>query len=124
MQKAKRFIQQVNPKYFITAMGVAALAACSQFELLETPLARVPLVAPVTDQAVIADTVGRGPVGATALAWANPSTGSVGVIEEIAFSIDGPNGCRRFVTSRQSVDGTTRFSGVPGPSGDSWKPTA
>ncbi|MBB3565180.1 hypothetical protein FHX06_006550 [Rhizobium sp. BK512] len=122
MQKAKRFIQQMNPKHFITAMG-AAPAACSQVEPLETPLARVPLVAPVADQAVIANTVGRGPVGATALAWANPSTGSVGVIEEIDASIDGRNGCRGFVTSRQSLDGITRFNGFACPSGDSWKLT-
>jgi hypothetical protein len=114
----------MNPKHFITTMGVAALAACSKIEPLETPLARVPPVAQVTDQAVIADTIGRSPVGATALAWANPSTGSVGVIEEIDASVDGPNGCRRFVTSRQSLDGTTRFNGVACPSGDSWKLTA
>jgi hypothetical protein len=96
----------MNPKHFITATATAtgaALAACSQVEPLGTPLARVPLVAPA-DQAVIANTVGRSPVGATALAWANPSTGSVGVIEEIDASIDGRNGRRGFVTSRQSLE--------------------
>nr|WP_246781647.1 RT0821/Lpp0805 family surface protein [Rhizobium sp. BK379] len=53
----------------------------------------------------------------------HPSTGGVGVIEEIDASIDGRNGCRGFVTSRQSLDGITRFNGFACPSGDSWKLT-
>ncbi|NKL33200.1 hypothetical protein GFL49_05035 [Rhizobium leguminosarum bv. viciae] len=65
----------------------------------------------------LADIVGRGAVGATALAWANPSTGSAGVIGQIDASTDGPDGCRGFVTSRQSLDGMTRFNGVACPSG-------
>ncbi|QKK34266.1 hypothetical protein FE844_032010 (plasmid) [Rhizobium indicum] len=69
----------------------------------------------------IADTVGHSAVGATALAWANPSTGSAGFIEQIDANNDGPDGCRGFVTSRQSLDGITRFNGVACPSGDSWK---
>ncbi|NKL39186.1 hypothetical protein GFL49_37015 [Rhizobium leguminosarum bv. viciae] len=64
---------------------------------------------------------GRSAVGATALAWANPSTGSAGVIEQIDPSNDGPDGCRGFITSRQSLDGITRFNRVVCPSGDSWK---
>jgi len=105
-------------------MIVAALAACSHTEPLEAPLAQTAVshIAPaVTDQAVIADTVGRGQVGATALAWANPSTGSAGVVEQIDASNDGADECRAFVTSRQSLDGITRFKGVACPSGDSWK---
>ncbi len=111
-------------KSLLAAMIVSMLAACSHTEPLETPLAQSAVSHPapaVTDQAVIADTVGRGDVGATALAWANPSTGSAGVIEQIDASSDGPDGCRGFVTSRQSIDGITRFNGVACPSGDSWK---
>jgi hypothetical protein len=113
----------MNPKHFISAMSIAALTACSHIEPLETPLAQsaIPRQAPLTDQAVIADTVGRSAVGATALAWANPSTGSTGVIEQIDPSNDGPDGCRGFVTSRQSLDGMARFNGVACPSGNSWK---
>ena len=111
----------MTPKHFISAMSIAALAACSHIEPLETPQSAIQHQTPLTDQAVIADTVGRGAVGATALAWANPSTGSAGVIEQIDASNDGPDGCRGFVTSRQSLDGMTRFNGVACPSGDSWK---
>lgn len=113
----------MNPKHVISAMSIAALTACSHIEPLETPLAQSAIShrALLTDQAVIADTVGRSAVGATALAWANPSTGSAGVIEQIDPSNDGPDGCRRFITSRQSLDGMTRINGVACPSGDSWK---
>jgi len=113
----------MNSKHFIWAMSIAALTACSHIEPLETPLAQSATShqALLTDQAVIADTVGRGAVGATALAWANPSTGSAGVIEQIDAGNDGPDGCRGFVTSRQSLDGMTRVDGVACPSGDSWK---
>ncbi|KRB59516.1 hypothetical protein ASE04_26485 [Rhizobium sp. Root708] len=110
-------------KHLITAMSIAVLTACSHAEPLETPLAQanIPAAPPLTDQAVIADTVGRGEVGPTALAWANPSTGSVGVIEHIDASQDKADGCRGFTTSRQSLDGITRFNGVACPAGDSWK---
>ena len=110
-------------KYLITAMSIAVLTSCSHTEPLETPLAQAnaPSAPPLTDQAVIADTVGRGEVGATALAWANPSTGSVGVIEHIDAGQGEADGCRGFITSRQSLEGITRFNGVACPSGDSWK---
>jgi len=111
-------------KSFISAVIVAALSACSHTEPLEAPLAQSGVshtTSAMTDQAVIAETVGRGQVGATALAWANPSTGSAGVVEHIDPGSDGPDGCRGFVTSRQSLEGITRFNGVACPSGDSWK---
>lgn len=110
-------------KILFAALSAAAVTACSHVEPLETPIARAntPHTAVVTDQAVIAATVGRGVVGATELAWANPSTGSAGVIEQIDASSDGPDGCRGFVTSRQSLDGITRFNGVACPSGETWK---
>ncbi|TAU80493.1 RT0821/Lpp0805 family surface protein [Rhizobium leguminosarum] len=110
-------------KHSISAISIVALAACSHIEPLETPRAQSALryQSPLTDQAVIADAVGHSAVGATALAWANPSTGSAGVIEQIDASNDGPDGCRGFITSRQSLDGITRFNGVACPSGDSWK---
>ncbi|MBY3464254.1 hypothetical protein HFN80_09545 [Rhizobium laguerreae] len=111
----------MNLKHFTSAMSIAALAACSHIDPLETPLAQSAIQHQTTDQAVIADTVGRGAVGATALAWANPSTGSAGVIEQIDASKDGPDGCRGFVTSRQSLEGIARFYGVACPSGDSWE---
>ncbi|WP_315857413.1 RT0821/Lpp0805 family surface protein [Rhizobium leguminosarum] len=122
-QPAKRFTRPMNLKHFISAISIAALAACSHIDPLETPFAQSATQhqTPLTDQAVIADTVGRSAVGANALAWANPSTGSAGVIEQIDASNDGPDGCRGFVTSRQSLDGITRFNGVACPSGDSWK---
>ncbi|MBX5237574.1 hypothetical protein HJC00_04535 [Rhizobium sp. NLR22b] len=68
----------------------------------------------------MAEVVGRGTVGTKALAWANPSTGSAGVIEQIDTH-DRVDGCRGFVTSRQSLEGTARFDGVVCPSGNSWK---
>ncbi|WP_245308430.1 RT0821/Lpp0805 family surface protein [Rhizobium leguminosarum] len=111
-------------KSLLSAITIATLTACSHTEPLETPLAQsvTPHAATaVTDQAVIADTVGSAQVGAAALAWANPSTGSAGVVEQIDASTDGPDGCRGFVTSRQSLEGITRFNGVACPSGDSWK---
>lgn len=55
-----------------------------------------------------------------ALAWANPSTGSVGVIEEIG--VDPESSCRAFVTTQRTLEGETRFKGLACPSGDSdWK---
>nr|WP_184455873.1 RT0821/Lpp0805 family surface protein [Rhizobium aethiopicum] len=106
----------------IACACVAFLAACSRTEPLEVSAAPSvsPGAAPVSDQAVIADVVGRGTVGTKALAWANPSTGSAGVIEQIDTH-DRLDGCRGFVTSRQSLEGTTRFGGVVCPSGNSWK---
>lgn len=113
-------IYRVAIAFFIV---VTAVTACSRTEPLETTI--TPPVAaktvPLTDQAVIADAVGQGPVGSGPLAWANPSTGSAGVIEQIDASNDGAEGCRGFVTSRQTLDGMTRFDGVACPSGDSWK---
>ncbi|TAY38540.1 hypothetical protein ELH89_16115 [Rhizobium leguminosarum] len=38
--------------------------------------------------------------------------GSAGVVEQIHGSNDGLDGCRGFVTSRQSLDGMTRSNGV------------
>jgi hypothetical protein len=106
-------------------MLLLPLAACSHTEPLETVAvtSSVPKQAAMTDQSVIADAVGNAPVGASTLAWANPSTGSAGVIEKIDAAGDGPDGCRRFVTSSQSLEGTTRFDGVACPADGSWKVT-
>lgn len=110
-------------KHFISAMSMAILTACSHTEPLEAPpgQASTSSARPETDQAVIAETVGRGEVGATALAWANPETGSVGVIEHIDANSNRSDGCRSFTTRSQSLNGITRFNGVACPSGDSWK---
>jgi len=75
----------------------------------------------LTDQAVIANAVGNSSTGANALAWANPSTGSAGVIEHIDAGKGASNGCKSFTTSRQSLEGATHFDGVACPSGDAWK---
>jgi hypothetical protein len=100
------------------------LAACSHPEPLQTstvaPVAAT-AAAPITDQTVIAETVGRATVGSDPLAWANPSTGSAGVIEQVRPGTNNPNGCRDFVTSKQSLEGVTRFNGVACPSDGSWK---
>ncbi|WP_245457458.1 RT0821/Lpp0805 family surface protein [Rhizobium leguminosarum] len=94
------------------------LTACSRPEPLQTSTV-APVVAaavPITDQTVIAETVGRATVGSDPLAWANPSTGSAGVIEQVRPDTNNPNGCRDFVTSKQSLEGVTRFNGVACPS--------
>lgn len=102
---------------------IPALNACSHSEPLETAITSpvVSKAVPQTDQAVIADAVGQGTVGSSPLAWANPSTGSAGVIDQIDASSDGAQGCRSFVTSQQTLDGMTRFVGVACRSGNSWK---
>lgn len=99
------------------------LFACSHTEPLETSAISTasPGAAPVTDQAIIAEAVGNAPTGVTKLAWANPTTGSAGVIEHINLESGGIDGCRQFVTSQQSLDGATRFDGLACPSVGSWK---
>ncbi|TBA53911.1 RT0821/Lpp0805 family surface protein [Rhizobium ruizarguesonis] len=107
----------------IAIVSPALLAACSRPEPLQTstvaPVAAT--AASITDQAVIAETVGRAAVGSDPLAWANPSTGSAGVIEQVRPGTNNPNGCRDFVTSKQSLEGVTRFNGVACPADGSWK---
>ncbi|WSH69890.1 RT0821/Lpp0805 family surface protein (plasmid) [Rhizobium ruizarguesonis] len=99
------------------------LTACSHPEPLQTstvaPVAATAV--PISDQTVIAETVGRAAVGSDPLAWANPSTGSAGVIEQVRPGTNNPNGCRDFVTSKQSLEGVTRFNGVACPADGSWK---
>ncbi|WP_343227740.1 RT0821/Lpp0805 family surface protein [Rhizobium ruizarguesonis] len=99
------------------------LTACSHPEPLQTSTVApgAATAVPITDQAVIAETVGRATVGSDPLAWANPSTGSAGVIEQVRPGTDNPNGCRDFVTSKQSLEGVTRFNGVACPADGSWK---
>ncbi|WP_312861315.1 RT0821/Lpp0805 family surface protein [Rhizobium leguminosarum] len=99
------------------------LTACSHPEPLQTSTV-APAAAsavPITDQTVIAETVGRATVGSDPLAWANPSTGSAGVIEQIRPGTNDPSGCRDFVTSKRSLEGVTRFNGVACPADGSWK---
>lgn len=103
------------------ALLAALLAGCTKVEPLETAAVTQSIPTPAkTDQAVIADTVSRGPVGVKPLAWANPSTGSAGVIEEIG--VDPESSCRAFVTTQRTLEGETRFKGLACPSGASdWK---
>ncbi|MBY5905435.1 hypothetical protein ELI38_31645 (plasmid) [Rhizobium leguminosarum] len=102
---------------------VLVVTACSHPEPLQTstiaPVASTAV--PITDQMVIAETVGRATVGSDPLAWANPSTGSAGVIEQVRPGTNNPDGCRDFVTSKQSLEGVTRFNGVACPADGSWK---
>jgi hypothetical protein len=103
------------------ALLAVLLTGCTKVEPLETAAVTQPIPTPgKTDQAVIADTVSRGPVGVMPLAWANPSTGSAGVIEEIG--VDPESSCRAFVTTQRTLEGETRFKGLACPSDDSdWK---
>ncbi|ASS59461.1 hypothetical protein E0H39_20945 [Rhizobium leguminosarum bv. viciae] len=102
---------------------VLVVTACSHPEPLQTstiaPVASTAV--PITDQMVIAETVGRATVGSDPLAWANPSTGSAGVIEQVRPGTNNPDGCRDFVTSKQSLEGVSRFNGVACPADGSWK---
>jgi hypothetical protein len=97
--------------------------ACSHVEPLETSSIRSssPRAAPVTDQNIIAQTVGNAPAGSTTLAWANPATGSAGVIEQINAVSSGSGGCRQFVTTQQTIVGASRFDGTACPSNGLWK---
>ncbi|MGO8061448.1 RT0821/Lpp0805 family surface protein [Rhizobium johnstonii] len=99
------------------------LTACSHPEPLQTSTVAPAATSavPTTDQTVIAEAVGRATVGSDPLAWANPSTGSAGVIEQIRSGTNDPSGCRDFVTSKQSLEGGTRFNGVACPADGSWK---
>ncbi|WP_312866635.1 RT0821/Lpp0805 family surface protein [Rhizobium sp. BK226] len=107
---------QIDSDY--PASPALVLTACSHPEPL--PTSTVAPVVPITDQTVIAETVGRATVGSDPLAWANPSTGSAGVIEQVRPGAN-PNGCRDFVTSKQSLESVTRFNGVACPADGSWK---
>ncbi|WP_082597342.1 RT0821/Lpp0805 family surface protein [Rhizobium sp. Root708] len=99
------------------------LLACSHAEPLETSAisATSSKAAPETDETIIAEAVGNAPTGISRLAWANPATGSAGVIEQINPKSSGVESCRRFVTSQQSLNSATRFDGVACPSDGSWK---
>jgi hypothetical protein len=50
-------------------------------------------------------------LGASPLHWANSSTGSAGVIRDVAESRDGAVLCRDFSTTRHSYEGIAQFSG-------------
>jgi hypothetical protein len=101
------------------------LASCASQEPLEVTSTTQPATATTatTDRAIIAEAVGSATAGSRPLAWANPATGSAGVIEQVGTTVDQENGCRNFTTSQQSLDGKTRFDGVACPTGQSWKLT-
>ncbi len=100
-----------------------SLAACSTVEPLETSLTTQSTPQQTqTDQSVIAEKVGQSTVGVEPLAWANPSTGSSGVIEEVGVAPDSDGACRTFTTTQRSLAGEARFKGVACLSGDThWK---
>ena len=61
-------------------------------------------------QAAISRTAADGTVGA-GIPWANPATGTTGVISNVVeASVDGRT-CRRFQTSRHSFDGVAIYVG-------------
>jgi len=65
------------------------------------------------DNSVIAQKVGLAPSGLfSPIPWANPGTGSAGVIESISTDGGVNPGCRAFITSRQRLSGTDRVRGV------------
>lgn len=111
----------------IISFGVAAVAvalsACSSVEPLEVaaaPQGTGPKLVQ-TDQAVIAQKVGTAGLESTPLAWANPSTGSAGVIERIATN-NGGGDCRTFVGTEQTLDGVSELSGLACRTSDAhWK---
>jgi len=63
------------------------------------------------DNSIIADAVGRASLGDAPMAWANPSTGSAGVIRDVTIAEVRPN-CRNFMTTLRTLSGETRTRGV------------
>jgi hypothetical protein len=66
------------------------------------------------DQAAIKNAVSSADLekaSAQPLAWANPATGSRGVVSKMAEQKDKGQLCRDFSGSRESFDGVTMFSG-------------
>jgi hypothetical protein len=112
-------------KSSILIFGLLAslIAGCASQEPLEITSATSSTspIDPATDRSVIAEAVGNASAGTRPLAWANPGTGSAGVIEYIETGAGRENGCRNFTASRQALDGKSRFNGVACPSGQSWK---
>ena len=110
----------------IFGLLVVVITGCASQEPLEMTSATgaTPATAPVADRTVIAEAVGNASAGSKPLAWANPGTGSAGVIERVEATEGHENGCRNFTASRQALEGKTRFDGVACPTGQSWKLSA
>lgn len=109
--------------FLLTLIFPLALASCSSVEPLDGTSASVSKPSPAvqTDQTVLASKVGEAEPGVTPLAWANPATGSAGVIEKIDGKADGSS-CRSFVSTAQTLDGVKEVSGLACPTNDSsWK---
>src|SRR5689334_5833406 len=87
------------------------VSACSTTEPLVTASTTQPQAPRQTDQAVIAETVGRSDAGLHPLAWANPSTGSAGVIQQVGPVLDGGQGCRQFISTHQTITGSSTLDG-------------
>jgi len=113
----------VRYSFLFTGFLAIAITACASQEPLEITASTRP-TSPTTDRTVIAEAVGSASAGSKPLAWANPETGSAGVIEHVETAAGQENGCRNFTASRQALDGKTRFDGVACPSGQSWKLSA
>jgi hypothetical protein len=96
---------------------LALLAGCSAFQASDVGGAKnAPRQGPANiaaDNSVIAEKIGSAPAGVfTPIPWANPGTGSAGVIESISTDGGLNDGCRAFITSRQRLDKTDRVRGV------------
>jgi hypothetical protein len=114
---------------WIRSFGTLALltvlaTSCSNADPVDSSVGAVsnPIAARQADQAIVAEKVGEAGTGVTPLAWANPSTGSAGVIEQVATQTDGSD-CRRFVSTQHAIDGSSeRLAGLACPTGDAhWK---
>jgi hypothetical protein len=106
----------------LSVLALVLLTACSTTEPLVTGSTTQPKAPPQTDQAVIAEVVGHSDAGMQPMAWANPSTGSAGVIQRIAPASDEGLGCRQFVSSHQTISGSSSLNGIVCPSRDNhWK---
>lgn len=106
------------------ALVLLLAVACSTADPLEASVVPVstPAAAKQADQAIVADKVGQADTGVAPLAWANPSTGSAGVIEQVSAEANGSD-CRSFVTTQHTIDGlTAKVAGMACPTGDAhWK---
>ena len=92
------------------ALWAASCSTTDPLNTSEVTSATPPQVAS-RDNSIIADAVGRASLGDTPVAWANPSTGSAGVIGDVTIAEVRPN-CRNFTTTLRTLSGETRTRGV------------
>ncbi|MCS4095107.1 RT0821/Lpp0805 family surface protein [Rhizobium sp. BK176] len=103
----------IRMRWLPLGLIVLSFAGCTSVEPLDTSLTTqsTPQIRQA-DTSIIAERVGESAVGVEPLAWANPSTGSTGVIEEITVAPGLDGECRNFVTTQRSLQGESRIKGV------------